>query len=88
MKNHAMPMVNVPTGGAAAPSAAAEANVTTSDFFFFVLCNAALLLLMFSFCAVRVVAALKTPAFVVVAKFVLDKEEANADGECCRRRWR
>jgi len=42
---------------------------------------------------VRVVAALKTPAFVVllvvVAKFVLDKEEANADGdECCRRRWR
>ena len=48
MKNHAMPMVNVPTGGAA-PSVAAEANVTTSDFFFFVLCNAALLLLMFSF---------------------------------------
>jgi len=39
---------------------------------------------------VRVVEALKTPAFVVlVAKFVLDKEEANADGdECCRRRWR
>lgn len=49
MKNHAMPMVNVPTGGAAAPSAAAEANVTISDFFLFVLCNAALILLMFSF---------------------------------------